>query len=62
MLNKKDQRINYIQNALHKDMCDQPKRPLPEFAELVKLIGDQYDDKNTFSIKREVIECQKTLN
>ena len=62
MSNKKiNKRINYVQSALHTDMHNQPKRPLNEFAELVGLVGDQFDD-DTFNIKREVIPCPKTLN
>ena len=53
-----DKRINYVQEHLHKDMEDKPKRPLSEFSELVILIGNQFDDMNKFSIKREVIPCQ----
>ena len=49
-----DKRINYVQEHLHKDMEDKPKRPLSEFSELVKLIGDQFDD-NTFNIKQEKV-------
>ena len=53
-----DKRINYVQEHLHRDMEDNPKRPLSEFTELVKLTGEQFDDMNTFNVKREVIECQ----
>ena len=53
-----DKRINYVQEHLHKDMEDKPKRPLSEFSELVKLIGDQFDDMKSFNVKREVIPCQ----
>ena len=53
-----DKRINYVQEHLHKDMEDKPKRPLSEFSELVILIGNQFDDMKSFSIKSEVIECQ----
>ena len=53
-----DKRIKYVQEHLHKDMQDKPKRPLKEFAELVKLIGDQFDDMKSFNVKREIIPCQ----
>ena len=53
-----DKRINYVQEHLHKDMEDKPKRPLSEFSELVKLIGDQFNDMKSFNVKREVIPCQ----
>ena len=53
-----DKRINYVQEHLHKDMEDKPKRPLSEFSELVILVGNQFDDMKSFSIKSEVIECQ----
>ena len=55
-----DKRINYVQEHLHKDMEDKPKRPLSEFSELVKLVSDQFDDMKSFNVKREVIECQIT--
>ena len=53
-----DKRINYVQEHLHRDMEDNPKRPLSEFTELVKLTGEQFDDMNTFNVKSEVIPCQ----
>ena len=53
-----DKRINYVQEHLHKDMEDKPKRSLSEFTELVKLTGEQFDDMNTFNVKSEVIPCQ----
>ena len=53
-----DKRINYVQEHLHKDMENKPKRPLSEFTELVKLTGEQFDDMNTFNVKSEVIPCQ----
>ena len=53
-----DKRIKYVQEHLHKDMEDKPKRPLSEFSELVILIGNQFDDMKSFNIKSEVIECQ----
>tara|TARA_R110002167_G_scaffold307627_1_gene512280 strand:- start:334 stop:576 length:243 start_codon:yes stop_codon:yes gene_type:complete len=56
-----NKRVNYVQNALHTDMHNKPKRPLNEFTELVGLVGDQFDD-DTSNIKREVIPCPKTLN
>jgi hypothetical protein len=39
-------------------MEDKPKRPLKEFTELVKLIGDQFDDMKSFNVKKEIIPCQ----
>ena len=51
-------KVNYVQEHLHKDMEDKPKRPLSEFSELVKLVGDQFDDMKSFNVKSEVIECQ----
>ena len=53
-----DKRINYVQEHLHKDMEDKPKRPLSEFSELVILVGNQFDDMKSFNVKREVIPCQ----
>ena len=50
-----NKRINYVQEHLHKDMSDKPKRPLSEFSELVTLIGSQFDDMNTFNIKQEKV-------
>ena len=52
-----DKRINYVQEHLHRDMEDNPKRPLSEFTELVKLTGEQFDD-DTSNVKSEVIPCQ----
>ena len=52
MSKKVNKRIEYVQAALKQDQINNPNRPLSEFAELTKLIGDQYDDKTSFSIKR----------
>ena len=47
-------RIDYIQTALKEDAKNNPVRPLKEFTELCSLIGEQYDDKTTFTIKKEL--------
>ena len=52
MSKKINKRIDYIQNALKIDQKNNPNRSVSEFTELVNLIGDQYDDMNTFTIKR----------
>ena len=58
-MNTLDKRIDHVQKGLNRSFKN--KRPLNEFAELVGLVGDQFDD-DTFNIKREVIPCPKTLN
>ena len=63
----KDKRIAYVQNALKIDQANNPNRSLSEFAELTKLIGDQYDDKTNFSIKRtnqsnDVLDRKDTIS
>ena len=52
MSKARDKRIAYVQAALKEDQVNNPNRSLSEFVELTKLIGDQYDDKISFSIKR----------
>ena len=52
--NKLNRRINYIQKGLKADRVKNPDRPLKEFRELVDLIGDQFEDMTTFTIKKEV--------
>jgi hypothetical protein len=47
---KLDRRIEHVQKGLK---ADKIKRPINEFAELCFLIGDQFDDQNTFTIKKE---------
>ena len=53
-----NKKINYVQENLFKDMEDKPERPINEFSELVTLIGNQFDDMNTFTVKSEIIPCQ----
>lgn len=50
-------RIDHVQAGLKADTL-KSTRPLKEFAELAHLIGEQFDDMNTFNIKPKVIECQ----
>ena len=45
-------KVQYVQKGLKADPLRE-KRPLKEFAELVNLIGEQFDDDNTFTIKQE---------
>ena len=49
---KINKRIEHVQKGLKADPLRE-KRPLKEFAELVNLIGEQFDDDNTFTIKQE---------
>ena len=49
---KNNRRIEHVQKGLKADPLRE-KRPLKEFAELVNLIGEQFDDDNTFTIKQE---------
>ena len=53
MAKKLFKRINYVQSALKQDAHNQPDRSLKDFNELVTLIGDQFDDDNTYTIKQE---------
>lgn len=53
-----NKRIDHIQKGLKADQLNNPKRPLNEFAELVSLIANQFDD-DTLTIKKEVIPCMK---
>lgn len=46
-----NKKINYVKAALKEDVKNNPKRPLNELMELVRLIKDQYDDKINFTIK-----------
>ena len=49
---KINKRIEHVQKGLKADFLRE-KRPLKEFAELANLIGEQFDDDNTFTIKQE---------
>ena len=49
---KINKRIKHVQKGLKADPLRE-KRPLKEFAELANLIGEQFDDDNTFTIKQE---------
>jgi len=49
---KNNKRIEHVQKGLKADPLRE-KRPLKEFAELANLIGEQFDDDNTFTIKQE---------
>lgn len=42
----RNRRIEYVQTALKQDAKTHPDRPLNKFAELVFLIGEQFDDLN----------------
>jgi len=55
MSKKINKRINYVQTALKQDVKNQPNRSLKDFNELVTLIGDQFEDDNTYTIKQEKI-------
>ena len=55
MTKKLFNRINYVQSALKEDVQNQPDRSLKDFSELVTLIGDQFEDDNTYTIKPEII-------
>jgi len=55
MAKKLFKRINYVQSALKQDVHNQPDRSLKDFNELVTLIGDQFEDDNTYTIKQEKI-------
>ena len=50
---KNNKRIDHVQKGLKADVKINPDRPLNEFTELVNLIGDQFDDDNTYTIKQE---------
>ena len=54
MSKKNNKRIDHVQKGLKADPL-RNKRPLKEFAELALLIGDQFDDMITFSIKQEKV-------
>ena len=53
MSKKINKRIDHVQKWLKSDVKINPNRPLSEFTELVNLIGDQFDDDNTYTIKQE---------
>ena len=55
MTKKQFNRVNYVQSALKQDAHNQPDRSLKDFNELVTLIGDQFEDDNTYTIKQEKI-------
>ena len=62
-----DKGINYVQTALKQDEKNNPKRSIKEFAELVNLIRDQFDDNRTTTIKRkctskDVLEQNDTIS
>lgn len=44
----------YVDSAIKEDVKDTPTRSLHEMSELGKLVGEQFDDMNTFNIKPEV--------
>ena len=46
-----EKRIDYVQTALKADEKKNPNRPLNEFAELINLIVDQFDDKYNYKPK-----------
>lgn len=52
IIKKNNKRIEHVQKGLKADPLRE-KRPLKEFAELANLIGEQFDDDNTFTIKQE---------
>ena len=45
----------YVDSAIKEDAKDTPARSLYEMSELGKLVGEQFDDMNTFNIKQEVL-------
>lgn len=49
-----NKRIEYVQKALKQDQEKYPERPLNEFAELVHLIGDQFDDMHNLKPTRRI--------
>ena len=49
-----NKRIDYVQFALKQDAKKNPNRPMKDFAELVFLIGDQFDSKSTFKITKGI--------
>lgn len=51
-----NKRIEYIQKALKQDEKKYPDRPINEFAELVHLIGDQFDDMYNLKGRRTINE------
>ena len=53
---KNNKRIDHVQKGLKADQkVNGTKRHLNEFTELCMLIGDQFDDMTTFSIKQEKV-------
>lgn len=51
---KLNKRIDHVQMGLKADQKANPGRPIKEFAELAMLIGSQFDDANTFTIKKNL--------
>ena len=54
MSKKNNKRIDHVQKGLKADTL-WDDRPIKEASELANLIGDQFDDMTTFSIKQEKI-------
>ncbi len=50
---KLEKRIDHVQKGLKADTI-WLKRPLNEAAELANLIGEQFDDQNKHTIKKDV--------
>tara|TARA_R110000803_G_scaffold92049_1_gene159570 strand:+ start:110 stop:307 length:198 start_codon:yes stop_codon:yes gene_type:complete len=51
---KNNKRIDHVQKGLKADTL-WDDRPIKEASELANLIGDQFDDMNTFKIKQEKV-------
>ena len=51
---KNNKRIDHVQKGLKADPL-WLNRPIKEASELANLIGDQFDDMTTFSIKQEQV-------
>ena len=49
-----DKRIEHVQKGLKADTL-WDNRPIKEASELANLIGEQFDDMTTFSIKQEKV-------
>ena len=54
MSKKNNKRIDHVQKGLKADTL-WDDRPIKEASELANLIGDQFDDMTTFSIKQEQV-------
>ena len=54
MSKKNNKRIDHVQKGLKADTLWHD-RPIKEASELANLIGDQFDDMTTFSIKQEQV-------